>query len=153
MKIRSVPSYAIFASILVCAVAAGGAPRGDADGDGKLSLTEFQTLAQKRLLRADKNADGKLSLDAWLARPVAAKRKTDPSKIFMRFDANGDGLLDTTEIDALAKRRFTLLDANADGVITDEERSVRQPGAAKDNAGGMVMDKEQSTPETGAAKN
>jgi hypothetical protein len=153
MKIGSVPSYTIFASILICAVAAGAAPRGDADGDGKLSLTEFQTLAQKRLLRADKNVDGKLSLDEWLARPAAAKGKTDPSKIFTRFDANGDSLLDRAEIDALAKRRFARLDKNADGVITDEERSVREPGAAKNNADGVVMDEEQSTPETGAAKN
>jgi len=135
--------------------AAGAATRGDTNGDGRLSLTEFQTVTQKRLMHADKDADGKLSLQEWLARPAAAKAKNDPTKQFNRLDANKDSQLDAAEIEELAKRRFAALDKNADGSITDEEQPSRKgapknpDGTAEDGSDGAAMDSNEEAPETG----
>jgi hypothetical protein len=154
MKTRYILSLAIVSSALLCS-AAGAATHGDTNGDGRLSLTEFQTVTLKRLMRADKDADGKLSLQEWLARPTAAKAKNDPTKQFNRLDANKDSQLDTAEIEELAKRRFAALDKNADGSITDGEQPSRKraptnsDGAAGDGSDGAAMDSDQEAPEAG----
>lgn len=150
MRIRYVSSLAIVAAVLLRPMAGDAAPRGDADGDGKLSLTEFQTAAQKRLIRADKDADGKLSLQEWLARPAAAKAKHDPTKQFNRLDANKDSQLDAAELEALVKRRFAALDKNADGALSEEERPGRKAAqSAPDDQDGPAMDDDAEAPETG----
>jgi EF hand len=155
MRPRHVSSLAIVASALLCSVAAGAAPRGDTNGDGRLSLTEFQSVTQTRFMRADKDSDGRISLQEWLGRPAAAKAKHDPSKRFNRLDANKDGQLDTAEIEALVKRRFAALDKNADGAITDEERPGRKAaesksgGAADDDPDGAAMDDDAEGSESG----
>jgi len=151
MKFRPIASLAILASTLFCAVAASAAPRGDADGDGKLSLTESQAQTRTRMMRADTNGDGKLSLEEWLARPAAAKAKGDPSAQFKRRDTNGDGFLDAAEIDLQAKQRFEIIDANHDGTISDEEWAARPKNAAANNADGVPADEEPSV-EKSAAK-
>lgn len=150
MRIRYVSSLAIVAAALLSPMIGDAAPRGDADGDGKLSLTEFQATAQKRLMRADKDADGKLSLQEWLARPAATKAKHDPTKQFNRLDANKDSQLDAAELEALVKRRFAALDKNADGALSEEERSGRRAAqSARDDQGGPAMDDDAEAPETG----
>ena len=131
MKFRStIRSFAVLASALLCAVAASAAPRGDTDGDGKLSLPEYQTQMRTRMMRADTNGDGELSLDEWLARPSAAKAKRDPSAQFKQRDTNGDVFLDAGELDLLAKRRFEAIDKNHDSAISDEEWVARRKNAA-----------------------
>jgi Ca2+-binding EF-hand superfamily protein len=152
MRTKSLSSLVIVASALLWPIASYAAPRGDADGDGKLSLGEFQMAAQKRLLRADKDTDGKLSLQEWLARPATAKAKHDPTKLFNRLDANKDGQLDAAEIEALAKRRFAALDKNSDGALSDEERPARKAAAteAKPNdQDGAAIDDDAEAPATG----
>ena len=151
MKFRSIPSFVVLASALLCAGAGVAAPRGDTDGDGKLSLAESQAHMRTRLMRADKNGDGKLSLEEWLARPATAKAKGDPSVQFKRLDANGDGFLDAAEIDLLAKRRFEAIDANHDGTISDEEWAARPKNPSTDNADSGPVD-EEASPEKSAAK-
>jgi hypothetical protein len=151
VKIRSIPAYAVFASTLLCAVAANAAPRGDSDGNGKLSLSELQTRNLARLMKADTSGDNKISLEEWLARPASAKFKGDPSAIFKQRDANGDGFLDAGESEAMTKRRFDLLDANGDGAITDEEWAARRTKAARNDADGAAVDEEQSASDS--AKN
>lgn len=50
------------------------------------------------------------------------QRPHDGARMFARLDANGDGVLDTGEINALLARRFARLDANHDGMLTQDER-------------------------------
>lgn len=121
-------------STLLLVAAASAAPRGDANGDGKLSLGEYQAARLARVMQADKNGDGKISLEEWLARPAAARMKGDPSAIFKQRDANGDGFIDAAEAEALAKQRFDLVDVNHDGAITDEEWAARRKAAAATTA-------------------
>lgn len=137
------------ASTLLLAVAVSAAPRGDANGDGKVSLGEYQAARLARLTQADKNGDAQISLEEWLARPAAAKLKSDPSAIFKRRDANGDGFIDASESEAMAKRRFDLVDSNHDGAITDEEWAARRSGTATTNTDDA--DEEESA--SGANKN
>jgi Ca2+-binding EF-hand superfamily protein len=129
MKIKSGRACAVFAATLFFAVAADAAPRGDSDGDGKLTLAEFQTMTKERLMRADASADDRISFEEWKARPASAKAKGDPSRIFRRIDANGDGFVDAAEVDSVLKRRFDRIDANADGAISQEELSARRAAA------------------------
>lgn len=152
---RLVPCLAMFASAIFLAGAASAAPRGDADGDGKLSLSEYQTAMRERLMRADTDGDGKLSLPEYLARPAAAKAKSDPAKRFAKLDANADGFLDAAEMNTMAERRFAALDSDADGAISDEERRAHRaaarnaaaPAGAREAAGS-----EQPGPGAGDAK-
>jgi hypothetical protein len=130
---------AIIPLALFSSIAAAG-PGGDIDRNGKISLAAFQAAAQKRLMRADKDADSKISLQEWLARPAARKARRDPSKRFGRLDVNHDGQLDTDEIDRLAKRLFAILDKDADGAISDEERLWRKTKIAPDPAADDVSD-------------
>lgn len=144
MASRSVSLLAAAGFVLLCPIA-DAAPRGDANGDGRLSLTEFQTMSQKRFARADKDGDGKVSLEEWTARSKAKANK-DPSKQFSRLDANKDGQLDMTEIEALVKRRFASLDKNSDGAITPEERPARE--AADTDPDEAAVDDDGEAPES-----
>lgn len=137
MTKRSIFALGLLAASAAFIGTASAAPRGDTDGDGKVALVEFQTLAKTRMLRADGNSDGKISLEEWKARAAAAKAKRDPARVFGRLDKNDDGFIDTAEIDPLLKKRFDRIDANSDGSLTAEELSAgRQAMRAKKTGSG-----------------
>jgi Ca2+-binding EF-hand superfamily protein len=131
MALKQGLAFAMMAPLLTT-VPTSAAPRGDTDGDGKLSLTEYQALNRTRLMRTDSDGDGKISLEEWEARRAAAKSKGDPLKAFQRFDANGDGSIETGEIDPLLKRRFDRLDQNADGALSAEELAAQKTATGKE---------------------
>jgi Ca2+-binding EF-hand superfamily protein len=131
MKVRSSRFVAVLA-MLCSATMVAAAQRGDTDGDGKLTVTEFQAMMKKRLMRADTDHDGKISLEEWKARPAAAKAKGDPVKAFQRLDANGDQSIDAAEIAPLLKQRFDRIDTNADGALSEQELSARRAATAGD---------------------
>jgi hypothetical protein len=93
----------------------------DADHDGKISKTEYEAHAT---LRRNGGAEGKADADAGPA------PKRGGSRLFARIDANQDGFLDTTEINAMLARRFARMDANHDGVLTSDERQAMRGDAA-----------------------
>lgn len=120
------------------ALAAGGA-----SGDQGMSLAEFQAAFRQRLMAGDSNHDGKISqAELAAARDAlgggsgrAAKR--DPSLLFKRIDADGDGALSPAEIDRISARRFARLDANHDGRVTAAERQAAR-GSARGEGLGMA---------------
>lgn len=118
----------VLATVLLVTPATA-APRSDADGNGTLSLVEFQAAQKQRLLRADNNGDGKLSLDELKARPEAGKSKADPVKTFQRNDADGDRVINQAEIDLLTKRRFDRLDRDAEGAVSQQEIAAQRAKA------------------------
>jgi len=123
------------AAAIGLAVAAGAQtpPAPAADG---AAFETWAAHARERLMALDTNHDGKISKDEFAARGAmmhgrhggdAASAggdapKHDGSRMFDRFDANHDGFLDATEINAVLARRFARTDANHDGVLTSDER-------------------------------
>jgi hypothetical protein len=111
-----------------------------------MTLEQFQAAGRSRMLERDADGDGKISAAEYAAGgPRGAKAGQGEglaqagagadmaARMFQRFDANGDGFLDKSEIDAMLQRRFERLDANHDGIDTADERQ-----AAHGRAGGRM---------------
>lgn len=86
--------------------------RFDANKDGKLQVTELPDRLRTKLVSADTNKDGVLSVDE-----IKAFRAAQMKAHFDRADANKDGAIDASE----AGQRWARIqpaDANRDGKIT-----------------------------------
>lgn len=113
----------------------GGGPRGgafllqrfDTDNDGSLTIEEFAAVGERPIAQADADGDGVITADeidaALLSRMVQNRRE----RIIERFDLNGDGKVEVTEIERLREKRFSLMDRNDDGKVdADELRLARE---------------------------
>lgn len=129
MKSRVAAVLLAMVPLSLPATLAMAAPKADTNGDGTISLAEYQAAARARLLKFDTDGNGKLSLEEWLKRPAAKNAKRDPTTVFNRIDTNHDGFIDTAEMDTVAKKRFERLDTNSDGQLTKEERRGHKKGA------------------------
>ncbi|TGQ65077.1 MAG: acid-shock protein [Mesorhizobium sp.] len=101
--------------------AAPAAPAGSG-AKPELTLAKFQKRREKAIMAADTDGDGKISLLEWEAFQAKRKVKGDPAKSFARIDSNHDGFIDKAELDAFFAKRFARLDKNGDGVLTADER-------------------------------
>ena len=107
--------------------------RADSDGDGMLSLQEMQAAhsarAAEKFEKLDANADGLISDDeleaAHAERRDKRKARRGGAHGIEKFDGDGDGYVSLTEFTDVhtgrLQQRFTELDANADGVLTEDE--------------------------------
>lgn len=139
MKTYLITAIAVFAVTMANAQpgAGGRRPNPDADGDGKVTVTEFKALdgiRQARVFaRLDLNTDGKISSDE--ARSVAPDGGgSDRGRGILRLDVNKDGVVTKDELAATAERRFQMADANKDGWLSREEldmmrQRTRGPGS------------------------
>jgi len=112
--------------------------RHDANGDGKIERDEFQG-PENAFVRMDANGDGVITADEITARRgegdrpgrrggegdrPGGRRNVDPEarwqQALERFDADNDGQISAEEFQG-PERAFTLLDQNADGIVTQEE--------------------------------
>jgi len=124
-------------------------PNPDANGDGKVTLAEFQQSHADQMMRLDTNKDGKITEAEFMARPRmmghdgpppppkadGQKDKERPMRremmekmrgerqgmMFDMLDANDDGVITRAEIDRMTAKHFKRLDANHDGVLTGDE--------------------------------
>jgi hypothetical protein len=102
----------------------------DVNHDGVIDASEIAN-ASTALLTLDKNGDGILTTNEYLPpmpsdAPADAPRPPLPP-IIQALDANGDGVVDATEI-ANAPAALKTLDKNGDGQLTrDELRPPRPP--------------------------
>lgn len=103
--------------------------RADLDRDGALSVKEFSDVRERRMAAVDADRDGGVNREEFLAaeRKAAERRRT---RIFKRFDRDGDGEISRAEFAArgsraVAKARrsgaFTRIDRNGDGKISGAE--------------------------------
>jgi EF hand len=109
----------------------------DANGDGALTLAEFQASFAARFSKADTNADSMLDAAEFAAGMPAGRggerstwrmqhwkahmderRERWAERLFARFDANGDGAIAAEEISARSAKIFALFDNNNDGTLT-----------------------------------
>jgi Ca2+-binding EF-hand superfamily protein len=103
----------------------------DANGDGAISLAELQSARAKQLLGSDRDRDGRISRNEFVAfapgtRPTAAAARLARRRaaLFASLDANGDGYITRAELDAALKTLFLRLDANRNGRITPDELAM-----------------------------
>ncbi|RWA77459.1 EF-hand domain-containing protein [Mesorhizobium sp.] len=87
-----------------------------------ITLAKFEARREKAFMAADTDGDGKVSLAEWTAFQTGRKAKGDPARSFARMDANHDGFIDKSELDALLAKRFARLDKNSDGTLGADER-------------------------------
>jgi Ca2+-binding EF-hand superfamily protein len=105
-----------------------GGPALDANGDGKVILSEFQSGRAGRMMdHLDANKDGKLSKDEF----AALRHGKDPAgkgtegkhgdKMWARLDLNNDTFLSRSELDSFLAKRFAHMDADNDGALSPTE--------------------------------
>jgi hypothetical protein len=97
--------------------AAPAAPKAKSD----ITLAKFQKRREKAIMTADTDGDGKISLLEWEAFRAKHNAKGDAAKSFARIDSNHDGFIDRAELDAFFAKRFVRLDKNGDGILTADE--------------------------------
>ena len=101
----------------------------DANHDHVIDASEIAN-ASAALLTLDKNGDGKLTPDEYLP-PLPADAPKDAPRpplpaLVTALDANGDGVIDATEI-ANAAAALKALDKNGDGQLTQDELRPQRP--------------------------
>ena len=97
------------------------------------STNTTQSRLTARVMQRDVDGDGKVSKAEFVAGAGSGKAtaKRDPAETFGRLDANHDGYLDASEVQAQVARRMARLDSDGDGKVTGAERSaMRRPAAA-----------------------
>jgi Ca2+-binding EF-hand superfamily protein len=112
-----------------------------------VTLAEYQARSRDRILQADADHDGRVSLAEWTAYQTERREGSngegrggdggrwggrgfggDPARQFQMMDANHDGYVTPTEIDAASAERFARMDANHDGMLTPDERRPMRGG-------------------------
>jgi Ca2+-binding EF-hand superfamily protein len=93
----------------------------------RFTLDRLLGRTDRRFTSMDKNGDG--VVDAKDIETAAGERVDFATKRFMkRFDANGDGKVSKDEFERFAKERFTMLDLDDDGKITEADLPPRMRG-------------------------
>jgi hypothetical protein len=121
---------------------AKGAAALDANGDGKVTLSEFQAgRGAQMMARLDADKDGKLSKDEFAAlRKAKAEDAASPARrggkmadrMWSKVDADNDGFVSKAELDGFLAIRFKRMDVDNDGALTMAELKT---GAGKAKVG------------------
>jgi Ca2+-binding EF-hand superfamily protein len=126
---------AINIGALVGVLAAGSAyaqMRGDSDGDGAISLAEFQAVraqaAAERFASLDVDGDGRLTREEMRERRGEALERMRAR--VEEIDLDGDGAWSFAELQAvrpqLTPDLFNRLDSDGNGLISEDERPLRR---------------------------
>ncbi|TPK70006.1 EF-hand domain-containing protein [Mesorhizobium sp. B2-4-15] len=117
----SLSTVAAFAQTQPPAPAPATPPAAAPKAKSDLTLAKFQRRRETAIMAADTDGDGKISLLEWEAFQAKRNAKGDPAKSFARIDSNHDGFIDRAELDAFFAKRFAKLDKNGDGVLAADE--------------------------------
>jgi Ca2+-binding EF-hand superfamily protein len=113
----------------------------DADNDGAMTRAEHAAGAQAMFDRMDANHDGKLAADEMSQRRRAGADGGNPGHVIGMMDADKDGIVTRAEHAAAMQAMFDRRDANHDGKLDATEMEAA-PGAghagmARHEGGGM----------------
>lgn len=121
-------SASIGALCLLAAPALAQTPPGGGQGGGMgppPALADVPAWAGRVFDRLDTNADGAVTGDELAvlsSGPAAAMGGGRMRRMIAQSDASNDGRISREELSAGAERMFRRMDANGDGVLSDEER-------------------------------
>lgn len=107
----AIGTTAIGGVAIAAAFAPHGMMRADTNADGKVSRNEFFAMANARFKTLDANSDGK----------VAITEMIGPPQRMARIDTNGDGSISRDEFAAMTNAHFKRVDSNGDAQITEAE--------------------------------
>ena len=113
--------------------------RYDADHDGKVSLAEYEAGRMMQFKRMDADNNGALSFAEIDAASAAAAQRGGPMADMMKArndalkaaDTNGDQSISADEFKAYADAEFKKMDANNDGVLTEDEMRAAMGGMGR----------------------
>lgn len=94
----------------------------DANQDGRLTQAEIDQVRQSRLAEFDQNGDGSLSLDEYQALWLDAMRERMVDR-FQAHDDDGDGMVTIEEFAEPFDHMVSRFDQNGDGELTADEMS------------------------------
>lgn len=103
--------------------------RRDVDRDGVLSPAEAPARLAERFDQFDADRNGRLTageLQAGRAALRASGKVRPAGGERSRADADGDGAITRAEAEAEVRTRFARMDANRDGVLTQDERRAHR---------------------------
>ena len=142
---KTLPLLAALAALAAAAPSAEAHPQhqlpADANGDGRISLQEYQASRRAFIMRADTNHDGMVTRAEWDTRARSIRNQAelngaeDADAIghggwFAAIDADRNNVITPAEIDAMTAARFARLDLNHDGFIGRSE-AINAANAAK----------------------
>ncbi len=125
---------AILGASAIGAAANAKGPKGDhfsrfdKDGDGKVAVSELDARHKQFIGEADKDGDGFITKDEMKSfhesRMAEHKARRFP-------DANNDGKVSRREFEDAARDRFSEMDKDGDGLLTEEEMGDHRGGWRK----------------------
>lgn len=115
----------------------------DANGDERLTQAEVDEVRQSRLAEFDQDGDGSLTLEEYQALWLDAMRERMVDR-FQAHDDDGDGMVTAEEFGEPFDRLVGRLDANGDGELTPDEirRSGERRGDRDEERGPRGGDRE-----------
>ena len=113
--------------------------RYDADHDGKVTLAEYEAGRMMQFKRMDTDGNGSLSFAEIDAATAMAAQRGGPMADMMKTrndalkaaDANGDQSISADEFKAYVDAEFKKMDANSDGVLTEDEMRAAMGGMGR----------------------
>lgn len=121
----------IAAAALSASSGAGLLDKADANGDGVVTRQEAIDARVAAFRRADRNGDGVLDDADAPRRPAAASEFRQRTALLKKqFDLDGDGVVTLEEMRTAPTTAFDRADANKDGVLDKSEVEAARKAAA-----------------------
>ncbi|MEE4210836.1 MAG: hypothetical protein V2I43_16425 [Parvularcula sp.] len=120
------------AALPLVAAQPGGGPSGTMSGGDGEPITKAEVLesAAERFGGLDLDENGELTFDE-IGEAREQRRMERRQNRFDHVDANDDGVITENEILAQAEARFDAMDTDGDGVLTAEERRASKKAKGK----------------------
>lgn len=107
----------------------------DTDRDGVISAAEFGTGHGSRMMEADADGDGSVTLEEMQARAIE-RMQVRLAERFAGMDADGDGAVTAEELAKGWEERFARMDRDGDGNLTIHDLSGGGGGRGGDGGPG-----------------